>query len=93
MGFQNYKINWQGFEENHFGIENGPILLALINNKGNNTDFDLKASPEKIQKLLKLVTGKPLHFSIEGNNEYEYVPYFEVQDEAFSCFPDFAGLK
>ena len=79
----------KGFEENHYAIEYGPILMAMVGVKAKKFDIGVKASPENIKELLKPVQGKPLHFSIEGNSEFEYWPYFEVQEEPFSCFPEF----
>ena len=79
----------KGFEENHYAVEYGPILMAMVGVKGKKFDIGVKASPENIKKLLKPVPGKPLHFSIDGNSEFEYWPYFEVQEEPFSCFPEF----
>ena len=79
----------KGFEENHYAIEYGPILMAMVGVKAKKFDIGVKASPENIEKMLKPVPGKPLHFSIEGNSEFEYWPYFEVQEEPFSCFPEF----
>jgi DUF1680 family protein len=79
----------KGFEENHFAIEYGPILMAMVGVKGSKFDIGVKAASERIKGMLKPVPGKPLHFSIEGNGEFEYWPYFEVQEEPFSCFPEF----
>jgi len=78
-----------GFEEDHYAIEYGPILLAMVGVKGKKFDIGVNTTSESIAKMLKPVQGKPLHFSIEGNNEFEYWPYFEVQEEPFSCFPEF----
>ncbi len=80
----------KGFEENHYAIEYGPVLMAMVGVKAKKTDIGVKASPENIKELLRPVPGKPLHFAIEGNSEFEYWPYFEVQDEPFSCFPEFS---
>jgi uncharacterized protein len=79
----------KGFEENHYAIEYGPILMAMVGVKAKKSDIGVKAGPENIKELLKPVQGKPLHFSIEGSSEFEYWPYFEVQEEPFSCFPEF----
>jgi len=79
----------QGFEDNHYAVEYGPILMGMVGVKGKKKDIGVKATPEKIISLLSPVPGKPLHFSIEGTSEFEYWPYFEIQDEPFSCFPEF----
>jgi uncharacterized protein len=78
----------KGFE-NNYAAEYGPILLAMVGVKSKKFDIGVKATPDNIKKQLKPVPGKPLHFSIEGNSEFEYWPYFEVQEEPFSCFPEF----
>ena len=79
----------KGYEENHYAVEYGPILMAMVGVKAKKFDIGVKATAESIKKMLKSVPGKPLHFSIEGNTEFEYWPYFEVQEEPFSCFPEF----
>jgi len=78
-----------GFQENHYAVEYGPILMAMVGVKGKKFDIGVKTTPENVKKLLKSVPGKPLHFSVEGNSEFEYWPYYEVQEEPFSCFPGF----
>ncbi len=79
----------KGFEENHYAVEYGPILMAMVGVKAKKTDIGVKTTSERIKGMLKPVPGKPLHFTIEGNSEFEYWPYFEVQEEPFSCFPEF----
>ncbi len=79
----------KGFEENHYAVEYGPVLMAMVGVKAKKSDIGVKATPENIGKLLRPVPGKLLHFSIEGNSEFEYWPYYEVQEEPFSCFPEF----
>ena len=79
----------QGFKENHYAVEYGPILLAMVGVKGKKIDIGIKTTPENLKKLLRQVPGKPLHFTVEENSEFEYWPYYEVQEEPFSCFPEF----
>jgi DUF1680 family protein len=79
----------KGFEENHYAVEYGPILMSMVGVKAKKSDIGVKATSESIKGMLKPVAGKPLHFTIEGNTEFEYWPYFEVQEEPFSCFPEF----
>lgn len=43
----------------------------MVNVKTNSTDIGLKANPEDFSKLLKPVQGKPLHFTIERNKDFE----------------------
>ena len=79
----------KGYEENHYAVEYGPILMAMVGVKGKKFEIGVKATAENIKNMLKIVAGKPLHYAIEGNTEFEYRPYFEVQEEPFSCFPEF----
>ena len=79
----------KGFEENHYAVEYGPILMAMVGVKAKKFDIGVKTTAENLKNLLKPIPGKPMHFSIEGNSEFEYWPYFEVQEEPFSCFPEF----
>jgi hypothetical protein len=79
----------KGFEDNHYALEYGPILMAMVGVKAKKFDIGVKARPDNIASLLRPVEGKPLRFTISGSTEFEYWPYFEVQEEPFSCFPEF----
>jgi len=78
-----------GFEDNHYALEYGPVLMAMVGVKARKDKFGVKTTPGSIKKLLKPMEGNPLRFAIEGESEFEYWPYFEVQDEPFTCFPEF----
>ena len=74
-----------------YAIEYGPILLALVGNepgvideKGNTT---LPASPADITKRLQPKAGAPLHFTIDGAPGHEYIPYWQLSDQLFTCYP------
>ncbi len=71
----------------HYALEYGPILMALtgaVDAQGNAT---LAVPIEEFTKRLHPVDGKPLHFAIDGDTQRQYVPYWEVQDEPFTCYP------
>ena len=72
--------------QERYALEYGPILLAYVNMKGNKEKMVNPTGPEKLIKSLNPVAGKPLHFTVNGNKDHEYMPYFEVQDEPFTCF-------
>jgi hypothetical protein len=38
-------------------------------------------------KRLKPKANEPLHFSIDGDATHEYLPYWEVADQVFTCYP------
>ncbi|MDR1121697.1 MAG: hypothetical protein LBM08_12365, partial [Dysgonamonadaceae bacterium] len=54
--------------------------------------LNLSSEAAKLASRLKPVAGKPLHFSIEGEDKaLEYVPYYEIgKDLPFTCYPIFA---
>jgi DUF1680 family protein len=70
-----------------YALEYGPILMAYVSMNGQKDNLKFPISAEKLIKSLKTVVGKPLHFTVNGNNDFEYMPYLEVQDEPFTCFP------
>jgi DUF1680 family protein len=74
-------------DRDRYALEYGPVLMALVNIKGDKDNLALNIDPKKFIKSLKPVPGKPLHYIVEGKPDFEYYPYFEVQDQPFSCFP------
>ncbi len=74
-----------GYER--YALEFGPVLLAYVSHGDQKQKFVLPVKPEKLIKSLKPVKGKPLHFTFGGNGDFEYMPYFEVREEMFSCYP------
>jgi hypothetical protein len=36
---------------------------------------------------LKAIPGQPLHFSIDGDSNHRYMPYYAIKEETFTCFP------
>jgi len=71
-----------------YALEYGPLLMALVGKEGQKEILSMKSNPEKLIKELKPIDGKPVHFAIEGNPDLEYLPYLEVKDEAFTCYPE-----
>ena len=75
-----------------YALEYGPLLMAYVSQNGETSNIMLPVSPARLIRSLKPEPGKPLHFTVNDNSGFEYMPYFEVQEEAFSCYP-LAGLK
>jgi DUF1680 family protein len=93
MGFKT-KV-YKGLEEEyndglHYIVQYGPILLAAVNEKEPQRKVDIAIPESKLEKSLKPIDGKPLHFSIKGESDVVFIPYFELQDELFTCYPKFA---
>ena len=74
-----------------YAVEYGPILLALVGTEdgvidaqGNTT---LPASPDDLAKRLQPKAGAALHFTIEGAPRHTYIPYWQLTDQLFTCYP------
>jgi len=89
MNFRMTKYEGSEVDPKHerYALEYGPLLMAYVNIKGQKDNLKLTTSALKLIKSLKPINGKPLHFSLDGNADFQYMPYFEVQDEPFTCFP------
>jgi len=73
-------------ENDKYAIMYGPLLMSLVG------DTVLYSSPEKIIERLKAdhpYDHGPLYFSIEGNPDCYYKPYYKIRDEEFTCYPVF----
>ncbi len=69
-----------------YSLTYGPILCAAVGSK----DAVLRASgarPEQLIHQLKPKPGSPLHYTVAGNPGVEYMPYWQVDKEEFTCFP------
>lgn len=81
---------YEGMDEaykGHYALEYGPILMAYVSLKGETGTISLNGDRENLIKNLRPVAGNPLHYSVKGSDNFEFRPYFEIQDETFSCFP------
>jgi len=85
---------YKGMEEDyddglHYIVEYGPILLAAVNEENPQRQVSIDIPQSKLAKSLNPVDGKPLHFTIKGDDDVVFRPYFELQDELFTCYPAF----
>ncbi len=71
-----------------WAIEYGPLLLGLtgpLDFMGRYTR--IPHDPARVAEWLAPVAGKPGHFTIAGKPGYEYLPYHEIEDQVFTCYP------
>ena len=71
-----------------YAIERGPLLLAAAGplNSGGRY-LRLKVDPQNPSAWLEPITGQPGHYAVKGHPRYEYLPYHEIAEQTFSCYP------
>ena len=69
-----------------YALEYGPILLAAVGS----ADVTFKVEdvhPEDLLGQLVPKSEEPLHFKVTNNQQIEYMPYWQVKEQPFTCFP------
>jgi hypothetical protein len=80
-------------EHPRYALLYGPILMALVG--GTDLDIPVGELPDRLKPVDgpcspdgPVVAGKPLHFSVDGNDAIYFMPYWQLPDaQAFTCFP------
>jgi hypothetical protein len=70
-----------------YALEYGPVLLALTGSDSAVLKVAAGTEYAGILNQLKADPDRPLHFHIEGHPEYTYIPYWQVVNEPFTCYP------
>ncbi len=67
----------------------GPILMALVTPaaEGDGPLPRIAVDHARLPGLLKPREGRPLQYDVSEYPNYVYMPYWQVQNEVFSCFP------
>ena len=73
--------------QERYALEYGPILMAAVSTTGSQQEARLAFDASELVKRLKAQEDKPLHFAIDGDPDHEYLPYWQVQNEMFTCYP------
>lgn len=76
-----------------YALEYGPILMALVGQVDEKGNAQIELASDDIIKRLKPIAGKPLHSSISGDTRHEYVPYYEIDNKSFTCYPEIRMVK
>lgn len=83
--------HYEGFEampgQERYALEYGPILMAVVGPMDEGQGAKLAFRPADLVKRLQPVAGQPLHFAVAGDMQHQYVPYWQVGDEVFTCYP------
>ncbi len=70
-----------------YSFEYGPILLAAVGSSRAGLSFDGDHSLEHIASQLETIEGSPLHFAVRGNPSVTFMPYWQISEEEFTCYP------
>ena len=77
-----------------YATEYGGLLLGVVGGLEHQGQYiKIDHDPDDPRSWLTPVPGKPLHFAVKDMPGYEYVPYYEIQDQAFTCYPVFPGNR
>jgi uncharacterized protein len=72
---------------NRYALEYGPILLAAVGSRDVTLQVEGNSHAEDLLAQLTPKPDQPLHFSIAKTPSIEYMPYWKVTDQPFTCFP------
>jgi DUF1680 family protein len=86
-----YKGEEQIAGKSRYSVEYGPVLLAAVGSSKMEVAVDRGKAGEDLSESLgdhlKPVAGSPLHFTVQGNAGVRLVPYWQIADEEFTCYP------
>ncbi len=74
-----------------YALMYGPILMAVTGNLGSDDIPEIRCSAGKLPSKLVPEESRKLHFTVEGQTDLHYVPYYEIDKERFCCFPTVSG--
>jgi DUF1680 family protein len=74
-------------DHERYAVSYGPILLAAIGAPEIRLRLKPLKQPQDLLAYLQPIAGQPLHYTVQGNPGIEFMPYWQVDKEAFNCFP------
>ena len=82
-----YKGKDQIKGKTRYSIEYGPVLLAALGEGLIDLALQKGSDPESFGRHHDSIAGAPLNFTLRENPTRKIVPYFQVGDEYFTCYP------
>jgi uncharacterized protein len=70
-----------------YSVEYGPILLAAVGSSKVELLVDKGHKAEDLANHLEPVASSPLHFTVGGNRGQKFMPYWQISEEEFTCYP------
>lgn len=70
-----------------YSVEYGPILLAAIGVPQTGLSIDGGQDAEHLASQLMPIDNSPLHLMVRGNPGVRFMPYWQVSEEEFTCYP------
>ena len=87
MRVSRYKGVDQVAGKTRYAIEYGPILMAVVGAGVVDLALDKGSDPESLGRHLDSIAGAPLHYTLRENAARKLLPYFQIADESFTCYP------
>jgi hypothetical protein len=75
-----------------YSVEYGPILLAAVGFSNVDLSVDIGHDAEHPANHLESIEGSPLHFTVRGDPGQKFMPYWQLSEEEFSCYPTLKSL-
>ena len=85
--FAEYKGEDQIQGHKRYSLMYGPLLYAAVGDKNTILRLSGSGKPESLVQQLTPKKDAPLHYTVAGNPGVVYMPYWQVEGEAFTCFP------
>lgn len=73
-------------------FEYGPILLAALGSSNVSVSVEHGHGLEDLAEYLQPIEGKPLQFTVRGNPGQRFIPYWQLSDQEFTCYPQVNDL-
>jgi DUF1680 family protein len=70
-----------------YSIEYGPLLLAVLGEGNVDLVLEKGSDAESLGRHLESVAGAPLHYTLRESPARKLVPYYQIVDESFTCYP------
>ena len=73
--------------KSRYSVEYGPILLAAVGSSNVDIVIDKGKTAEHLIEYLDPIADSPLHFNVRGNPAQQFMPYWQISSEEFTCYP------